>query len=89
MGSPLVAEALLVLARQRQKHHRVTSALCYTEPISGWCSECFHSKEKPFATLDGDLGIGGGPPGLRVWLDASLTLRKRTHATFQKMYRTF
>lgn len=27
-------------------------------------------------TLDGDLGIGGGPPGLRVWLDASLPLRK-------------
>lgn len=25
-------------------------------------------------TLDGDLGIGGGPPGLRVWLDASLPL---------------
>lgn len=25
-------------------------------------------------TLDGDLGIGGGPPGLRVWLDASLSL---------------
>lgn len=27
-------------------------------------------------TLDGDLGIGGGPPGLRVWLDASLPLSK-------------
>ena len=26
-------------------------------------------------TLDGDLGIGGGPAGLRVWLVASLTLR--------------
>ncbi len=25
-------------------------------------------------TLDGDLGIGGGPPGLRVWLDASFPL---------------
>lgn len=25
-------------------------------------------------TLDGDLGIGGGPPGLRLWLDASFTL---------------
>lgn len=27
-------------------------------------------------TLDGDLGIGGGPPGLRLWLDASLPLSK-------------
>lgn len=70
MGSPLVEEALLALARQRQKHHMVTSI----------CSEVFHREEKPFTTLDGDLGIGGGPPGLRVWLDASLTLRKCTHA---------
>lgn len=29
------------------------------------------------STLDGDLGMGGGPPGLRVWLDASLPLRKQ------------
>lgn len=29
------------------------------------------------STLDGDLGIGGGPPGLRVWLDASLPLSKQ------------
>lgn len=25
-------------------------------------------------TLEGDLGIGGGPAGLRLWLDASFTL---------------
>lgn len=28
------------------------------------------------STLEGDLGIGGGPPGLRVWLDGSLPLSK-------------
>lgn len=30
--------------------------------------------EREHLTLDGDLGMGGGPPGLRVWLVASLPL---------------
>lgn len=45
---------------------------------------CILNKEKTsvcvwhcLSTLDGDLGIGGGPPGLRVWLDASLPLSKQ------------
>lgn len=46
-------------------------------------SRRFCLEKQPLATLDGDLGIGGGPPGLRVWLEASLTLVKCRHATFQ------
>lgn len=35
-------------------------------------------------TLEGDLGIGGGPPGLRVWLDASLPLSKMRENRIRK-----
>lgn len=66
--------------------YRVVRFLLYDQ-ISGLCW-CFRMEKQQLATLDGDLGIGGGPPGLRVWLDASLTLTKWRQATFQSKYRT-
>lgn len=57
------------------------------DQISGLCWTLRLEKQQ-LATLDGDLGIGGGPPGLRVWLAASLTLLKCRHATFQSKSHT-
>lgn len=38
-------------------------------------------------TLDGDLGIGGGPPGLRLWLDGSFPLGEYERETERERQR--
>lgn len=73
MGSPLVEEALLALAR-RDKEIQVCLGICLCKSFSNLkCNVLLlvtpawrHNKVRYVFTLDGDLGIGGGPPGLRV-----------------------
>lgn len=88
MGSPLVEEALLALARRREAEAEYRDiSLSLDKHICGLCLH-FCTGRTFLLTFDGDLGIGGGPPGLRVWLDGSLTLSKCIHAALQKKYHT-
>lgn len=56
----------MLLVMPEWRHNSVTLQLLTK-------SMCACERGRVF-TLDGDLGIGGGPPGLRVWLDASFPL---------------
>lgn len=52
--------------------HKITLILAISTTVCLWEYVC-----ECVLTLDGDLGIGGGPPGLRVWLVGSFPLRER------------